>query len=196
MMRPEQRRLLGLFGRALLLLPVFLGAWALAAGVLAQVAGHAAVFVLDAGAHSVNSLVVNGRSLVFEFAVESGGRGALAEVEVNSALYTFGITLFLALSFAVPESRRAWRIAAGSAVLLLLPAWGVAFDALRQLAFTAQLQPLLGWGDATRSAVALGFQVGSLLLPTLAPVVLWLVLNPRAWGRPAAGAESAPSQVA
>ncbi len=97
--------------------------------------------------------------------------------------FTFGLALFMALVLA---AGRPWRPAAwlaGGAVLVVLPAWGIAFDALRQLAGVPQVAPLLGWTPLAREAIAFGHQVGSLLLPTLAPVALWVALDPR-FGRP------------
>ena len=41
--------------------------------------------------------------------------------------------------------RDPWPLAAGAAVLLVPPAWGIAFDALKQLATTAQPAPVALW---------------------------------------------------
>jgi len=43
----------------------------------------------------------------------------------------------------------------------------------------APLGPVLAWPPALREAVAFGYQAGSLLLPTLGPVALWVALNPQ-----------------
>jgi hypothetical protein len=115
-------------------------------------------------------------------------RTATVDVEVKAANYTFGIALFVALALAARESRRARAIALGVAVLVILPAWGVAFDALRQLQAAPEVQPFLAWPPAAREAIALGYQVGALLLPTLGPVALWVAVSHAAWfgatGRP------------
>jgi hypothetical protein len=66
------------------------------------------------------------------------------------------------------------------AVLLPFQAWGIAFDFLAQIArlgSDASAQAgLSGW---RLEGVALGYQVGSLLFPSLMPVVLWAAFSRR-----------------
>jgi hypothetical protein len=115
-------------------------------------------------------------------------------------VYTYGIALFAALALAVSGWRRPWRLAIGGVILLLLPSVGIAFDALRQLGSSPELAPLLAWPKGLRESIALGYQVGSLLLPTLGPIVVWLALYPehgvmrraRASGAPPAPADEGP----
>ena len=105
-----------------------------------------------------------------------------------SATYTFGIAVFAALALATRGWRTPVRMAAGVALLLPLPALGISFDALRQLGSTPEIAGMLAWTATTREAIALGYQVSSLLLPTLAPIIAWLALFPAAWRRhPPAG---------
>lgn len=184
-MAPERRRLAGVFGRALLLLPVFLLAWWLASAALGWVAGSLAKMAI-ASVAGPTRMASEGATLHYEITLASRSdplrdAGAVAGLEVKSGTYTFGIALFLALALAAPQSRRAGRIAAGVAILAVLPAWGIAFDALRQLAVTESLMPILRWGGGFRNLVALGYQAGSLLLPSLGPIIAWMALNPRAW---------------
>ena len=195
-MAPERRRLVGVFGRALLLLPVFLVAWWFASAALGRLAGSVAQWGVAAAA-GPSRLASDGAALHYEISIASRrdplrDAGAVADLEVKSGTYTFGIALFLALALAAPESRRPGRIAAGVAILVLLPAWGVAFDVLRQLGVTESLGPMLGWGGGFRNFVALGYQAGSLLLPTLGPIVAWMALNPAAWR----SAEREPEEMA
>lgn len=184
-MEPERRRLLGLFGRALLLLPPFLVAWWLASGPLGLAAGQVAR--LPIGVAAGPAKLASGDGLLhYEVAIASvrdplREAGAVVELEVKPGTYTFGIALFLALALASRESRRAGRIAIGAAILVVLPAWGIAFDVLRQLAATGPLVPMLGWAGPFRNFVALGYQAGSLLVPTLGPIAAWMALNPEAW---------------
>jgi hypothetical protein len=141
-----------------------------------------------------------GAAVVYTLALEeryTPGRTphtATVDVEVKAASYTFGIALFMALALAARESRRVRAIALGVAVLVILPAWGVAFDALRQLQAAPEVQPFLPWTPAAREAIALGYQVGALLLPTLGPIVLWVAVSRAAWfditGKPTAASNT------
>jgi hypothetical protein len=174
-------------GRTLLALPVALALWYLASpwlDTLAAKVARPAIAWMSEG--QVGAPEMRARRAYFKVLLRAPYAGARtappaeAEMDVNVSLYTFGIALFAALSAGAKFSRRALPVAVGFAVLILLPAWGVAFDVMKQLATTRELAPYLGFSDATRTAIALAFQVGSLLLPTLAPVALWVALNYRA----------------
>jgi hypothetical protein len=185
-MQRARRDILLIAALALLLLPACLAAWYFAAPALAWIPARLAAPVIGAAAGPVSTIAARERALVFGVTVEApyrqgGAAQAAAELEVNPSQYTFGIAVFLALCLAARQSRRAGRIAIGCAVLAVLPAWGIAFDVLRQLGAAAALSPYLRWGAATRDAITFGYQLGSLILPTLAPIALWIALNRDAW---------------
>jgi hypothetical protein len=193
-MHAARRHAFGIVARTLLMLPIFLAAWHFAGPVLSWVPGKVAAPVIGAMAGKVTSTALRDNTLVYSVALETPyGQGpprrAEADLEVLATHYTFGMAIFLALSLAARESRHAGRIAIGAAVLLVLPAFAIACDALKQLGGTPDLAPFLSWGPGWREAIALGFQVGTLLLPTLAPIALWMGLNRAAWDPAAATGE-------
>jgi hypothetical protein len=173
-------------GRALLLLPVFLALWYFASPALSWVAGKAATPFIRMGTDNV-SMAVRDRSLAYTVTLEkpygaAGAPKAVAEFEVLAPKFTYGIALFLALCLAAKESRgRFAGILGGVAVLLVLPGLGIACDALKGVGSVPELQPFIRWGGGARELIALGYQVGTLLLPTLAPVALWLGLARPLW---------------
>jgi hypothetical protein len=190
----ERRKALALFGRALLWLPLCLAAWYFASVPISWVGATLARPAINAAAGKIDAMKLDAATVTYSVRlVEPGyqrGRApleAVVDVEVKPRLYTFGLPFFLALALAARESRRVAAILAGSAVLAAVPAWGITFDALRQLGASGELAPLLAWRSGTREAIALGYQVGSLLLPTLGPIAVWLALFPNAWrGSPTA----------
>ena len=187
-MPPSRRDVLRVFGLALALLPFCLAAWYFAAEAINWIPSRLASPVIGAAAGKVARIEAAQRNLAYFVEVQGPYRPgsaqvAEARVEVPVATYTYGIALFAALALAVRGWRRPARLAIGAAVLLVLPTVGVAFDALRQLGSAPDLAPLLGWKGGTREAIALGYQVGSLLLPTLGPIISWLVLYPDKWGQ-------------
>lgn len=196
-MEAGRRRILLAGATALGLLPVFLALWYVAAVPLAWIPGKLALPAIRIASGGSSVMALKGRDLVYTIKLEmpyrpGGVPRIAAEVEVAAAKYTYGIALFLALALAAKESRRPVGIAIGTAILLALPAFGIAFDALKQLGATPGLPPFLRWGAGLREAIALGYQAGALLLPTLAPVAIWLVLARDAWAPPAfAGGRSA-----
>jgi hypothetical protein len=109
--------------------------------------------------------------------VEAQGRRGIGEIvaETNPALHAYGLPLFLALLLASRSRRFVRRALAGYALLLVPQAFSLTLDLLRQMAMAApggaaQLE-VAPW---RLEAIALGYQLGSLLLPTLVPVALWL----------------------
>lgn len=185
-MDSARRQVFLIAGKVLVLLPVFLAAWYLASTPLAWIAGKAASPAIRLVAGGPTSMEMRERSVAYTVKLEMPYRpGATpriaAEVEVATGKFTYGIALFLALALAARRSCNALGILFGFAVLLVLPGFGVAFDALKQLGSVHGLEPFLHWGAGTREAVALGFQVGSLLLPTLGPVALWLAMARGLW---------------
>lgn len=172
--------------RALLLLPVFLALWYVAGTAAALVPAKVALPIVRIVSGGTTTMAAHERNPVYRIKLEMpyrpGGVPRIeAEVEVAAAKYTYGIALFLALAFAARESRKALGIVAGTAILFVLPAFGIAFDVLKQLGATAGFAPFLRWHSGTREFVALGYQAGALLLPTLAPIAAWLILIRERW---------------
>lgn len=196
-MEPGRRRVLVTVGIALMLLPVFLAGWYAAAAPVGWIAGKLAMPIIRIASEGAPTVELKGRDLLYTVKLEmpyrpGGVPRVAADIEVNASKFTYGIALFLALALAAKESRRPLGIAIGAAILLVLPAFGIAFDALKQMGAAPDLLPFLAWGSGKREAIALGYQVGTLLLPTLAPVAIWLVLGRDAWiPRAFAGARTA-----
>jgi hypothetical protein len=167
--------------RTLLWLPVCLAAWYYGARIHAAVAGGLArllVSLLTPGI--VSGLEQPGVDLVFVTTLEvqpAPGQFAVLLPEVNPLLYTFGLAFFLALMLAARAPW--WKILAGAALLLPFQSWGIAFD------FLAQVGVRLGPGIAAQAGlsgwrtegIALGYQIGTLILPSLIPVVLWALFS-------------------
>jgi hypothetical protein len=113
----------------------------------------------------------------------AGAEGGVANqhaelvAEANPARYAYGLPLFMALLFAA-RSRHWLRRALGGYLLLLIPqSFSLTVDILRQILVVGGGAAALGVAPWQLEAIALGYQVGSLLLPTLAPVMLWLWLD-------------------
>jgi len=167
--------------RTLLWLPACLVAWHFAAPYHAALAGRVAVLLLNV-LHPglVSSLEQPGTDLAFVTTLQTypapGQIGVLAP-EVNPLLYTYGLAFFLALMLAARA--RWWTIPAGIALLLPFQGWGIAFDFLAQVGI--KLGPTVaaqaGLGGWRVEAIAIGYQIGTLILPSLVPVVLWAVFN-------------------
>lgn len=167
--------------RILLWLPPCFAAWYFSAHYHAAIAGALArLLVNQFQSGIVSALEQPGIDLVFVTTIEvhpEPGMTALLLPEVNPLLYTYGLAFFLALMLAA--GAKWWKILVGAAILLPFQSWGIAFDFLAQVGVTlgtdvSEQAGLLGW---RREAIALGYQIGNLIFPSLIPVVLWAVFS-------------------
>ncbi len=108
-----------------------------------------------------------------------GAAGGFVTVDVDMLLYTIGLPLYAAMVLAAREPRWPSRLALGVVALLPLVAFGVVADFLRNVAITAG--PLVasqtGFSAWQREVIAFSYQFGSLILPTVAPVVAWVATH-------------------
>lgn len=162
-------------------LPPCFAAWYLGAQHHAALAGELSRLLVDRLKPGlVSALEQPGFDLVFVTTLKvhpAPGQTALLLAEVNPLVYTYGLAFFLALMLAARAQW--WKILVGAAVLLPFQSWGIAFDFLAQVgiklgADVSTQAGLLGW---RAEAIALGYQIGSLILPSLMPVVLWAIFN-------------------
>lgn len=109
------------------------------------------------------------------------GRIATMVAETNPLLYSYGMPLFVALIMASGEARRWRKLVPGLLLLIPFQIWGVCFDILKQVAITAgtSVADQTEFSAWQREGIAMSYQLGYLILPTLAPVVLWLLLSPK-----------------
>lgn len=166
--------------RVFLWLPPCFAAWYLTAPYHSAVAAGFARFVIALfNAALISATEQPSIDLVFVTRLQAqhapGPVGVIA-IEVNPLLYTYGLALFLALMLAARA--RWWKVLAGVAILFPFQGWGIGFDFLAHVG--AKLGPevaaragLLG----AREAIALAYQVGNLVFPSLVPVALFVAFN-------------------
>ena len=107
----------------------------------------------------------------------AGGRRAEVTIDVNPARYAYGLPIFLALLLAARGPRRLMRGVVGYLVLLPAQAFSLSMYALMQLVLAAQVNArLLRIAPWQLELLVYGYQVGSLVVPTLAPILVgrWL----------------------
>ena len=109
------------------------------------------------------------------------GRVGDLVAQSNVLAYAYGLPLLVALLLGSRAKGLWWKLPAGFAALLPVQAWGVCFGWLSQVAVLAAAET--SWqtrmGPVTQNLVAVGYQFGFLILPTLAPVLLWLAFDRR-----------------
>ena len=109
---------------------------------------------------------------------QAGGRRAEISLEADPGRYAYGLPIFLALLLAARGPGRWSRAVAGYLLLLPVQAFSLSFYLLMQMVLSAQANArVLRVEQWQLEAIVYGYQVGSLVLPTLAPFLLWLWLD-------------------
>jgi hypothetical protein len=105
------------------------------------------------------------------------------EPVVNPMIYGYALPLFAGLVLATPLSawRRAVQIVGGGALILITQTFGVIAESLKRVGLDAGPSGLAALREVGLAPewVALGYQFGYLILPSLVPAVLWIVCNRR-----------------
>ncbi|MEO8385283.1 MAG: exosortase H-associated membrane protein [Betaproteobacteria bacterium] len=162
-------------------LPPSFAVWYFSAPYLVAVVGKLArLLVNQLTTDVVSAIEQTGSVLLFVTTIKvhpTPEQTALLLPEVNALIYSYGLALFLALMLA--EGARWWKFLVGVLILLLFQSWGVAFDLLMQLGIrlgpdVSAAAGLSGW---KLEVIALGYQLGALIFPCLAPVMLWVAFS-------------------
>lgn len=168
--------------RVFLWIPVCFAAWYASARYHAAATGWLSHVMIDMFQPDIVQAIERpGIDLAFVTRIPvqgEAGTGMLV-AEVGPLVYSYGLALFLALMLAARAPW--WKVIAGAAALLPFEAWGIAFDFLAQVGIKLgpQVSTRAGFSAAQREAIAFGYQVGSLIFPSLVPVVLWAAINRR-----------------
>jgi hypothetical protein len=129
----------------------------------------------------VSGIEQSGSLLTFVTTLRPGGTAEAGRVtvDVDGLLYSYGLPLFAALVLAAREPGWARKLGVGYAVLVPVMTWGVLASFLKSVAITSG--PLVasqtGFSAPQREVIAFAYQLGSLILPTVAPAVTWVLLH-------------------
>lgn len=109
-------------------------------------------------------------------------KGMIAELPypINPLIYNYGLPLCLALILSSPNNPIKLGRNIGLSIVLLLPVqlWGVYFDFLKSL-FLQTPSHLIGHTIPEQwqlEMIGISYQIGALVLPPVAPLVIWLFL--------------------
>lgn len=162
-------------------LPVTFAVWYFAAPALIAIVRFLAGLAVLPFGDLVRTIEQSGSTLVFVSSLKPGQSvaGGVVSVSVDGLLYSFGMPMFAALTLAAKEPAR-WRILAlGIAVLIPFVVFGVVADFLKNVAITAGpiVASQAGFSPFAREVIAFSYQFGTLILPTVAPAVAWVLTH-------------------
>ncbi|WGZ93552.1 MAG: hypothetical protein QJT81_17395 [Candidatus Thiothrix putei] len=98
---------------------------------------------------------------------------------LNPLIYSYSLPLLAALILATPSPYKWQNLFWGMLVMLPTEIFSMTFSILKTLTFDvgAAFQAQQSLSPATADLIALGYQVGTLLLPMIAPLIIWVALN-------------------
>jgi hypothetical protein len=129
----------------------------------------------------VRAVEQSGSVFTFATSLRPGTAGATGfiSLDVDGLQYSYGLPLFAALVMAAREPRWPRKLGLGYTVLVPVMTWGVLADFLKNVAITSG--PLVasqtGFSAAGREVIAFAYQFGTLILPTVAPAVTWVLMH-------------------
>jgi hypothetical protein len=105
---------------------------------------------------------------------------AVFDVATNPLVHTYGLPFFLALLLASRPAGWPWKVAAGCAVVLALASVSLGCDVLVRIGALPgpDGSAFFRFAGAMREAISLLYQLGTLIFPTVIPVLLWGAMNP------------------
>jgi hypothetical protein len=168
-------------------LPLTFAVWYLAAPLLAWPVALLAELITRStfdwvkSVEQVGPLVTFVTSLKPDEGANPAGVKAVLSVESNVLLFSFGLPMLAALILAAQEPRRVWMLLIGYAVLLPFQTFSVVADFLKNAAIlagpaVASQTKLNAW---QREVIAFCYQFGTLILPTVAPAIAWVLMHRR-----------------
>jgi hypothetical protein len=112
-------------------------------------------------------------------AANPAGLKAVLSVESNVLLFSFGLPMFAALILAAKEPHRIRMLLIGYVVLLPFQTFSIVADFLKNAAIlagpaVAAQTNLSAW---QRELIAFCYQFGTLILPTVAPAIVWVLMH-------------------
>jgi len=114
------------------------------------------------------------------FTFPDGTREALGFI-VNPLVFGWGLPLLFGLMMATsqPLTRKLLVLLLGYGVVLFVQVWGVVWQSLKTLSFNFGAEAAEAVADTgiPDGAIALCYQLGVLILPALAPVIVWVLGN-------------------
>lgn len=114
------------------------------------------------------------------FTFRDGSTEALGFV-VNPLIFSYGLPLLFGLVMGSNVSwlRKFVIMVIGYSVITAVQIWGVVWQSLKMLAFNfgEQTHAIITAHGVSDAAIALGYQLGTLILPALAPIFVWVLSN-------------------
>jgi hypothetical protein len=171
----------GLFFRTLFWLFLLVWAWVQVLGYLTPVLSQVTYWALKAVVGDWLAQVQQVADVLqvqTRISVSVDGAWRMVTAKVAPARYGYSLPLLWALLLATGGPRRWLWLPLGAVVLLPFQAYSLTMELWRQIVFARPgVAEALGYSQWQLDALAIGYQVGVQLVPTLGPIFLWLWID-------------------
>jgi hypothetical protein len=114
------------------------------------------------------------------FTFRDGTTDALGFI-INPLVFSYGLPLLFGLVMGsdVSWKRKIGIMTIGYFVITLVQIWGVVWESLKTLSFNfgEQTHAVVLSHGVSDASIALGYQLGTLIFPALAPIFVWVLTN-------------------
>jgi hypothetical protein len=177
----QRKPLIRFFLRTLVLLVLLTGVWSQVGKWTSQPVSTLTHMALEFGApYWVESVKKSPELIEVQSRLQVAMEGVVGDVIVgaNPSHYAYGLPILWALLLAVGGPGRVGRLALGYVLLLPVQAFSLTMDLVKQMAMAvpggARALHIERW---QLELIGLGYQLGTLVLPTVVPIAVWLVLD-------------------
>ena len=178
------RSVFAFVGVALLCIVLFTLAWSRWGGWLALPSAQLSAWALEWGAHAwVQSVDVGAELMTVHSSLrissaETGWRPSEIILDINPGRYGYSLAILLALFLAAHAPGWPKRLLVGALVLVPFQAFSTVTQSLMQLCLATDLNlALLGLKQLQLELLIYAYQFGSLVVPPLSPLLIWLWLD-------------------
>jgi hypothetical protein len=185
-MRADSDSLARFVLRVVAWLPLTFAVWYLAAPLLVWPVELLAELVTRSAFDWVKTVEQTGPLITFVTSLKPAeatntGVKAVVSVESNLLLFSFGLPMLAALILAAGEPNRVRMLLIGLVVLLPFQTCSVVADFLKNVAILAgpAISSQTGINAFQREVIAFCYQFGTLVLPTVAPAIVWVLMHRR-----------------
>lgn len=169
------------FLRTLVLLVLLTGVWSQVGKWTSQPVSTLTHMALEFGApYWVESVSKSPELIEVQSRLQVAMKGGVGDVIVgaNPSHYAYGLPILWALLLAAGGPGRVGKLALGYVLLLPGQAFSLTLDLVKQMAMAvpggARVLHIEQW---QLELIGLGYQLGTLVLPTVVPIAVWLALD-------------------
>jgi len=177
----QRKPLTRFFLRTLVLLVLLTGVWSQVGKWTSQPVSTLTHMALEFGApYWVESVKKTPELIQVQSRLQIPMKGGVGDVivEANPSHYAYGQPILWALLLAAGGSGRVGKLALGYVLLLPAQAFSLTMDLVKQMAMAApggiRVLHIDQW---QLELIGLSYQLGTLVLPTVVPIAVWLVLD-------------------